>query len=82
MTQTYTLDQIAELMKKNKWHLIEIEEAVQSVEYGTVEVRLEVRAGAVEKVSFFNAKTQLRPKEGHLDTTPKAKLNTSIFGIE
>lgn len=62
----YTLDEFAELMKKTKWHLIRVDEEIQKVEYGSLEVKLEIRAGAVEKVVFTTSKAELRPKDNSL----------------
>lgn len=68
-----TIEQIAEAMQKNKWHLIEIEDIIQKTNYGTVDVRMEVRAGRVEKIVFLNQKTLLAPKD---DLQPKYRENT------
>jgi hypothetical protein len=60
---TLTPDQYAELIQKSKPYLIALEERVASIEYGDIEVRITVRAGAVEKMVFFEGKTWMRGKE-------------------
>lgn len=72
MDQKLTLDQFAELIKKNKWHLAKIEEEIQKTQYGTCEISIEVRAGFVEKFSILSKKTHLRPKDGHPEQSEKS----------
>jgi len=62
------LNHFAEMIREQKPYLLELEKEVGKIGYGTVEVKLEVRAGAVEKMCFFNSKNWLRPKSGHIDT--------------
>lgn len=57
-----TPDEYANLIQQTKPYLIRIEEVVSDTQYGSIEVRLEVRAGSVEKMQFFNAKTWLKQK--------------------
>lgn len=57
-----TPEEYAEMMKVNKPHLIALEEIAQEVEYGKVEVTLEIRAGVVNKMEFHSTKTWLSPK--------------------
>jgi len=58
-----TPDQFAELIRKAKPHLIKIEEEIEKVDYGTIEVKLSVRAGVIEKMEFVESRVWLRPKE-------------------
>jgi hypothetical protein len=50
-------------MRKHKPYLIRLEEEVQSVQHGSIEVRIEVRNGSVDKITFFNHKSWIREKE-------------------
>lgn len=58
-----TPDQYAELIKLTKPYLLELEERVESIQFGTIEIRIEVRAGVVEKMTFFSGKTWLKARE-------------------
>lgn len=64
---TYTLNQIAEIMAKNKWYLLATEEAVTRFlknGYGTVTVKYDLRNSQVEKVSVIGTEeTVLKPTE-------------------
>lgn len=60
--QLMTADEFAELMRSNKPHLIEIEERAAAIGYGSIDVRLEVRAGVVAKMSFIETRTWVREK--------------------
>lgn len=53
---------IANAIRTKKPYILAIEDIAQDLQYGTIEVRMEVRAGAIEKMSFFNTKTWLREK--------------------
>lgn len=77
METKFTLTEFAEIMAKNKWHLLRIESEVERVDYGIIEVRLDVRAGIVEKVTLKSEKNELRPKEGHREEV----LTGNIFGV-
>ena len=63
--ETYSLDQYAEMMKKNKPYLIALEELVSETEYGQIEIIIDVRAAVAEKMTVVSRKTWLRPKTGH-----------------
>jgi hypothetical protein len=69
MIEKYTLDEYASMMRTNKPYLIAIEELVEKMQYGTAELKMEIRAGVVEKMESTNHKTWLRPKEGHPTTS-------------
>ena len=43
-----------------KPYLVELEKAVQELDYGELDVRLTVRAGVVEKMTFITSKTWLK----------------------
>lgn len=54
---------IAKKIMENKPYLIEIEDRINELGgFGTLDVRLEVRGGKVEKASFLSTKTWLRIK--------------------
>ena len=59
---------IAKKMMENKPYLLALEERVGKVDYGSIEVRLEVRGGVVEKVVFYEGHTWLKEKN-KLDPT-------------
>lgn len=61
----FTLEEYAEFVKQHKPHLLRIDEAISKMDggYGTVEIRLEVRAGVVNKMSFWQGETWLSPKQ-------------------
>lgn len=63
--EKFTLEQYAQMIKQTKPYLVALQELVDSVDYGQVEVVLEVRAGIVEKMVVVNHKVWLRPKPGH-----------------
>ena len=50
-------------IKRHKPYLLRLEEEVQSVQHGSIEIRLEVRNGSVDKLTFFNHKSWIREKE-------------------
>lgn len=56
-------EMIATAIKTKKPYILVIEEQAQDIQYGTIEVQMEVRAGAIEKMYFFNKKTWLREKQ-------------------
>lgn len=62
MTDIQTLDQFAEIIRKAKPYLIEIENEVQSVGYGDIEVIITVRAGVVQRMQFVKKATWLKDK--------------------
>jgi len=83
MEERYTLTEVAELMAQNKWHLIKIDEEVRRIGYGVVELRLDVRAGEVEKVTYLTSKAELRPKKGHEGMSLTGEvLTTGIFSVK
>lgn len=57
-----TPDEYAQVIKTNKPYLVEIEDQVQEVQYGDIDVKLSVRAGQVEKMTFLKGKVWLRDK--------------------
>lgn len=50
-------------MRKRKPYLIRLEEEVQHVKHGSIEVRIEVRNGSVDKITFFDHRNWIREKE-------------------
>lgn len=67
--EKFTMAEIAEMMRNNKWHLLSVEEALAkgiSKGYGNITIRFDLRAGQVEKMTVINTEeTILRPKDGH-----------------
>lgn len=63
--EKYTLAEYAELMRSTRPYLQALEELVSDVEYGSVELTLDVRAGVVEKMTVISKKYWLKPKVGH-----------------
>ena len=62
--QMYTLDQFAEIMKVEKWYLMRIEDSIAELgSYGTLDVKLEVRNGKVDRLYTYKGKSYLKPKE-------------------
>lgn len=53
---------IAKAIMENKPYLLEIEDRVNVVKFGEIDMKLVVRGGVVEKVSFFETKTWLKDK--------------------
>jgi len=62
---------IAQAIKTKKPYILEIEKNAQELQYGTMEIQMEVRAGAIEKMFFFNKKIWLREKTSTLDLKSK-----------
>lgn len=50
-------------IKRHKPYLLRLEEEVQAVQHGCIEIKLDVRNGSVDKISFFDHKTWIREKE-------------------
>lgn len=59
---------LAEFIGKTKPYLIEIEEEIQRNPYASIDLRLEVRGGRVERVTTFTARTWIHQKEKPIDT--------------
>lgn len=62
--------QIAQAMKANKPYLLAIEDWVQGEHDGFIELRMEVRAGRVEKMTRFSGKYWIREKEQEVTQNP------------
>lgn len=58
---------IAESIRKRKPYLLRVEAEVQAVQHGTIEIRLEVRNGSVDKIVFIDHKSWIREKDHLLD---------------
>ncbi len=54
---------IANAIRKRKPYLLRLEEEVQTVQHGIIEVKLDVRNGSVDKITFFDHKSWIREKE-------------------
>lgn len=54
---------IVSSIKRHKPYLLRLEEEVQSVQHGCIEVRLDIRNGLVDKITFFDHKSWIREKE-------------------
>jgi hypothetical protein len=56
-------EDFAQYIATNKPYLIEIEEEIQSMgAYGEIEIKLSIRGGRVEKVTFWKGRTWLLGK--------------------
>lgn len=61
---------IAKQIMENKPYLLEVEEQVHALGgYGTLDVRLDIRGGVVEKVTFYSGRVWMKPKT--IDPTSK-----------
>ncbi len=54
---------IAQAIRRRKPYLLRLEEEVQCVQHGSIEVKIEVRNGSVDKITFFNCKSWIREKD-------------------
>jgi len=62
---TGSAEDFAKYIADNKPYLIEIEEEIQKMgNYGEMDIKLNIRGGIVEKVSFWKGRTWLRGKNG------------------
>lgn len=61
--------QIVTAIRLRKPHLIEIEQWVQDVHDGYLEIKIDVRAGRVEKMTRFSGKYWIREKEVDINST-------------
>lgn len=57
-----TPEQYAQIVEQNKPHLIAIEEQIMKTSDGSIELKIDVRAGAVNKITFFNSSYWFRSK--------------------
>lgn len=62
MTNPTTPEEYAALLRQLKPHLVELEERIMSVEYGSIDLRIEVRAGKAVKMTFIEGRTWLADK--------------------
>jgi len=86
MEQTYTLNEIAGIMKENKWYLLATEEAVSRFikgGYGTVTIKYDLRGNSVEKVTVVGTEeTVLKPTANRPNTVSEGEafmLTMDIF---
>lgn len=64
MKLTTTAEDFAKHIAENKPHLIEIEDEIMKMgKYGEIEVKINIRGGKVEKLSFWKGRTWLRDRE-------------------
>jgi len=65
----FTLNEFAEMMKRDKWYLLEVEAILHDQlrkGYGTITISFDLRADTVEKIIVKSTEeTILRPKKGH-----------------
>ena len=54
---------IVENMRRRKPYLIRLEEEVQAVQHGSIEVKIDVRNGSVDKLTFYDHKSWIREKD-------------------
>ena len=63
MTLPTNAEDFARYIAENKPYLIEIEDEVQKMgKFGEIEVKIYIRGGRVDKVSFWKGKIWLRDK--------------------
>jgi len=63
MTLPTNAEDFARYIAENKPYLIEIEDEVQKMgNFGEIEVKIYIRGGRVDKVSFWKGKVWLRDK--------------------
>jgi len=62
MPEQMTPEQYAQLIEKNKPHLVRIEEEVERVSDGQLDIRVDVRQGVVNKITFIDSRVWFRPK--------------------
>ena len=59
-------EDFAQMIMENKPYLIELENNVAGLDFGTIEVVFTVRAGIVEGMEFVERRKKwLKPKNGH-----------------
>jgi hypothetical protein len=58
-----TPEQYGTYIRAQKPYLAAIEDRVNQVNYGTIEMKLTVRAGVVEKMDLIESRTWLKDKE-------------------
>ena len=54
---------IVENMRRRKPYLIRLEEEVQAVQHGSIEVKIDIRNGSVDKLTFYDHKSWIREKD-------------------
>lgn len=59
---TLTPEQYAQIIEKNKPHLVRIEEEVEKIADGSIEVKIEVRQGIVNKMTFIDSRYWFKAK--------------------
>ncbi len=52
----------AQMIQENKPYLIELENKAQQLDYGTIELRMTVRAGVVVRMDFKSEQTWMKDK--------------------
>lgn len=57
---TGSAEELVKDILEKKPYLVALEEEVQNLEYGEIDVKISVRAKVVEKMQFIKAKTWLR----------------------
>ena len=56
-------ENFAKWVVENKPYLVEIEEEIQKMgQFGEIEIKLSIRGGRVEKLSFWKGRTWIRGK--------------------
>jgi len=66
-----TAEDFARYVATNKPYLIEIEDEIQKMgKFGEIEVRISIRGGLVDKVSFWKGRTWLRDRVSLTELPP------------
>lgn len=58
-----TAEQYAQIVEQNKPHLIAIEEQIMKTGDGSVELKIDIRSGIVNKITFFNSQYWFRQQK-------------------
>lgn len=61
---------IVQSMKKRKPYLIRLEEEVQAVQHGSIELKVDIRNGSVDKITFTSHQTWIKEKDANIDSNP------------
>jgi hypothetical protein len=58
-----TAEEFALYIQASKPYLVKLENTVQELGYGELDIRISVRAGVVEKMTFVTSETWLKKKD-------------------
>lgn len=61
---------IVQAIKKRKPYLLRLEEEVQQLQHGCIELKVDVRNGSVDKLTFTSHRTWIKEKDSNIDSNP------------